>query len=95
VKSLVGIGTKQSDIAPVVGIRSEKTLRKHFREELDRGALEANSKVAQTLFQMATSGKCIAATVFWMKSRAGWTERSFGSLLPASPSPFIVQGSEA
>ncbi len=29
-----------------------KTLRKHFRPELDRGSLEATAKVAQSLFCM-------------------------------------------
>lgn len=45
VKSLAAMGTLQSDIAKMIGIRSPKTLRKHFRMELDRGALEANSNV--------------------------------------------------
>ncbi len=52
-----------------------KTLRKHFRAELDRGTVEANAKVAQSLFQMATQGKNVAAAIFWMKARAGWREK--------------------
>jgi len=52
-----------------------KTLRKHFREELDRGSLEATAKVAQPLFQMATTGKNVAA-IFRMKARAVWREKS-------------------
>lgn len=94
VKSLAAIGTKQSDIAPMVGVRSEKTLRKHFRQELDRGELEANGKVAQALFQMATSGKNAAATMFWLKCRAGWRENYSESLIPSMPAPFVVQRGE-
>jgi hypothetical protein len=94
VKTLAAIGTKQSEIAPVVGVRSEKTLRKYFRRELDRGELEANGKVAQTLFHMATSGKNVAATVFWLKCRAGWREKYPESLIPAMPAPFVVQRGE-
>jgi len=58
------------DIATFLGIDA-KTLRKHFREELDRGTVEANAKVAQSLFQMATHGRNVAAAMFWMKARAG------------------------
>ena len=50
-------------------------MRKHFRDELDRGTVEANVKVAQSLFQMATQGKNVAAAIFWMKARAGWREK--------------------
>jgi hypothetical protein len=53
---------------------SERTLRRHFKRELAAGAVVANASVAQTLFNMATSGECPAATIFWMKSRVGWRE---------------------
>jgi hypothetical protein len=95
VKSLAAIGTKQTVIAQRLGIRSEKTLRKYFRQELDSGELEANSKVAQTLFKMATSGENVAATIFWLKTRAGWRERQHGSIVPPIPAPFVVQRGEA
>jgi hypothetical protein len=52
-----------------------KTLRKYFRQELDRGTVDADVKVAQSLFQMATQGKNVAAAFFWMKARAGWREK--------------------
>ena len=91
VKSLAATGTKQCDIAQLVGIRSPKTLRKYFRDELDRGALEANSNVARTLYQMATSGKYVAATMFWLKCRAGWRERGQSEpVAPAGPAHFLV-----
>ena len=38
--------------------------------ELARAALEANAKVAQALFTMATQDKNVVATIFWMKARA-------------------------
>jgi len=50
VKILSACGTPHEKIAEAMGIRSPKTLRKHFREELDLGALEANAKVASTLY---------------------------------------------
>ena len=51
VKSLAAFGVPQEQIARRVGIRSVKTLRKHFREELDEGSLDANSTVAKTLYK--------------------------------------------
>ena len=90
VKSLAAYGLPQSEIAAMLGLRSEKTLRKHFRSELDRGAAEANSQVAQSLYRMATDGKSPAAAMFWLKCRAGWREqKEFDrSAIPAPP--FVV-----
>jgi hypothetical protein len=73
VKAMSGFGVPQPDIAIHLGV-DPKTLRKHFREELDRGAIEATTKVAQSLFNMATQGNNVAAGIFWMKARAGWRE---------------------
>jgi len=50
-------------------------LRKYFRDELDRGSVEAKTKVAQTLFHLATVEKNVACVIFWMKARAGWREK--------------------
>jgi hypothetical protein len=71
-----GIGRQvtQEDIATFLDIEP-KTLRKHFRRELDRGMVEATAKVAQSLFQMATTGNNVAAAIFWMEVRAGWREK--------------------
>lgn len=84
VRALAGFGITHEDIGKQVGCEP-KTLRKHFREELDRGAVEATAKVAQSLFQMATTGKNVAAAIFWMKARARWTERHEVELQPARP----------
>ncbi len=73
VRALSGLGLPQDDIATHLGI-DPKTLRKHFRTELDLGAIEATAKVAQSLFRMATDGNNVGAAIFWMKARAGWRE---------------------
>ncbi len=75
VKAMTGYGIKQDDVARVIGI-SDVTLRKHFAAELDGAIAEANAAVAQSLFQMATKGKQVAAAIFWMKARGGWREIS-------------------
>jgi hypothetical protein len=73
-RAMSGYGIPQEDIATFFDIDA-KTLRKHFRNEIDKGSIEATSKVAQSLFRMATEGKNVAAAIFWMKARAGWREK--------------------
>jgi DNA-binding Lrp family transcriptional regulator len=73
VRHLAGLGVPQDDIAKIVGC-SPKTLRKRFREELDRGVAEANAVIAGCLFAAAKAGN-IAAMIFWMKTRARWREQ--------------------
>jgi transposase len=94
VKNFSACGVSQEQIARRLGIRSAKTLRKHFREELDRGSLDANTSVAQTLYKMATSGNHPAATFFWLKTRAGWRERAQFEAAPGLPPPFLVAREE-
>ena len=86
VRSLAAYGHRQEEIARWIGLRSAKTLRRHFREELDRAATEANAQVAQSLYQQATSGKKTAATIFWLKTRAGWHEPA----RPVEPRPVEI-----
>ncbi len=74
VRAFSGFGVSQEAIAEHLSV-DPKTLRKYFREEIDRGTTEANVKVAQSLFQMATQGRNVAAAIFWMKARGGWREK--------------------
>src|SRR4051794_21646791 len=79
VRAMSGFGIPQEQIATHLEMDA-KTLRKHFRAELDRGMVEANLKVAQSLFQMATAGKNVAAAIFWMKARANWRGKQAGGV---------------
>lgn len=74
VRALSGFGVPHDDIGRIVKC-SPPTLRKRFRDELDLGTAEANAKVAQTLYQQATTPGNVAATIFWLKARAGWREK--------------------
>jgi AcrR family transcriptional regulator len=65
-------GVAPDDIAKILGC-NPKTLRKYCRDELDRGMVEANSKVIGALFDNALAGNGVAQ-IFWAKSRAGWRE---------------------
>ena len=73
VRAMAAFGIPQLEIGKVIGI-SDRTLRRAFRGELDKAAIEANAKVAEVCFRMATSGTVPAATFFWLKTRAGWRE---------------------
>jgi hypothetical protein len=90
VKSMSAFGIKQEDIAAEIGLRSAKTLRKYFGKEIARGAVQANIRVGQTLFKMATSGEEPAATMFWLKTRAGWREVQVVETRPAAIPDFVV-----
>jgi hypothetical protein len=90
VKSMAAMGIPHEDIALKIGVRSPKTIRKHFREELDLGATEANYNVTQTLYKMATSGECPAATIFWAKTRCRFRERHPDDVERTAAPPFIV-----
>jgi len=70
---LAGVGTRQDVIAECVGVDPE-TLRRHYREELDHGMEIANCQVIETAFRMAVSGRCPAATFFWLKTQMNWRE---------------------
>ena len=48
VRHLAGLGVPQDDIAKIVGC-APKTLRKRFRDELDRGVAEANATVIRAV----------------------------------------------
>ena len=49
--------------------------------------------MAQSLFQMATQGKNVAAAIFWMKARAGWREKhEIAHTAPNGPVMQILTG---
>jgi hypothetical protein len=90
VKLLAACGIPHDLIACKIGIRSPKTLRRHFRRELDAGKAEGNAQVAQTLFKMAVSGKFPQVTMYWMRVRAGWNDQPPTIQQMAPAPPFIV-----
>ncbi len=66
------VGTRQEAIASIIGI-DPKTLRKHYRKELDQSKAKANATIGGALFNKAKSGDT-TAMIFWMKTQAGWKE---------------------
>ncbi len=80
VKILAIVGTRQDIICRIIkrpGAKkpmTDKTLRKHFSDELELGTAEANGMVANVCYNMAISGLEPGMTAFWLKCRAGWRE---------------------
>ena len=73
VKALASVGTTQEHIAIYLDI-DVKTLRKHYRRELDTSLIIANSNVAKSLYKNANDGN-VTAQIFWLKTKGGWSER--------------------
>jgi hypothetical protein len=90
VKTLSAYGINQEGIARMVGLRSAKTLRKHFREELTLGAIEAVAQVSQAHYQMAKSGKYPASTIHFLNTRARWLNAESVETRPAAIPDFVV-----
>ena len=97
VEAMAAYGLREDQIASTIGPKGidPKTLRKHFRRELLLGATKANSKVAETTYQMAISGKCPAMTIFWMKCRNGWRETEPAALKLVAINQKTAEGSQA
>lgn len=66
------IGTPQDVIARALGL-TEKTLRKHYKDELDLALAQANATIGGALFNKAKKGD-VTAQIFWLKTRAGFRE---------------------
>jgi hypothetical protein len=76
VKNLSACGMPESYIASELGI-SVKELKEGYADELALGLDDANAKVAQRLFDIATTGDdrvAITAIKYWLSVKAGWKE---------------------
>jgi hypothetical protein len=72
VEAMSAYGIPENDISRVLRV-DPKTLRKHYRDELDMGSTKANAQVAGFLFNAARNGN-VTAQIFWLKTRARWKE---------------------
>lgn len=69
----VALGTTTTDIAKLLGIGT-KTLKQHYKEELNFGRAKANASVAGKLFSRAMNGD-VTAQIFWLKAQANWSDK--------------------
>ena len=82
VSALCAYGVPQEEISVYIGIDA-KTLRKHYRNELDAAKIKANAKVRRFLFEAATGdamskgatfSDCLRGSMFWAKTQMGFRE---------------------
>lgn len=71
VLTMTGYGITQERIGRVLQLDG-KTLRAHYRRELDIGATEADARVVESLYRNATKNDNVAAQIWWTKARMGW-----------------------
>src|SRR5690349_12449378 len=90
VEAMAAYGVPEASIARVIGIDA-KTLRKHYRDELDLGAVKANSRMAENLYRkaMGDGPQSVTATIFWLKTRARWKETSIQEHTGAEGGPIV------
>jgi hypothetical protein len=62
------------NVASVVGV-DPKTLRKHYRDQLDNGQIKATAKVAESLFQKARAAPLRGD--FRVSVRLAWSRLSY------------------
>ncbi len=92
VEAMAGYGVPEADIAGIIGI-DPKTLRKHYRRELDHGHVKANVKVAENLYRKATGEgrEAVTAAIFWLKTRAGWKETTTHEFGGVTGGPTVIE----
>ena len=74
VELMCAVGIPHEGIALCIrdGI-DDKTLRKHFRRELDTSKIKAGAKIGGVVFQEALKGQAWACNLY-TKTQMGWTE---------------------
>jgi hypothetical protein len=72
ISRMARVGTPEIQIAFAINI-CVRTLQLFYSTELQHAAIELNLQVLETLARFATSGKHPAATIFWAKTRCGFT----------------------
>ena len=83
------VGTRYEDIALVLNI-SHDTLTKYYKDELEKGRIEANAAVAGTLYEKAKQGDT-SSMIFWLKTRAQWSEKNTTELTGEGGAPINIK----
>ena len=92
VSKMTAVGIPQeSQCLVVAGGITDKTLRKHFRHELDTAKVTANTAVGGKLFSKAMEGDT-AALIFWAKTQMGWKETTTTEHVGKDGEPLILWG---
>lgn len=62
-------------IAAALGV-DISTMYKYYKEDLDEGGADLNSKVIGKLYEQCMAGQ-VPALIFWAKARMGWSDKGF------------------
>ena len=89
VKSLSAVGMPYEDISRKLKITSD-TLVKYYKDELELGRADANAEIARTLYQQAKNSN-VAAMMFWLKTRARWTEKHQHEISGIDGQPIVTR----
>jgi hypothetical protein len=90
VRKLAASGASEQDIAALMSI-PVKRLRTRFRSELQTGLAEGKQQVLDRLYEAASSGSNLSATIFWIKSVCGWRDTGAAQSAAAQWPAFVVQ----
>lgn len=88
VKSYSAVGMPQEDLASLLGI-SVDTLSKYYDADYKQGVSQANAKIAGRLFKKGMDGDT-TAMIFWLKTRARWSEKNTLELMGKDGEPLNV-----
>ena len=80
VAALKSYGHTQEEISTFLNICKD-TLTYYYSRELETAAINANSQVAQRLFNRATKKDDLSAQIFWLKTRARWRTEDVESIV--------------
>jgi hypothetical protein len=94
VENAAAFGVSRQRMAYRLGI-DEKTLRKHFRAELDGGMFKAHMQVGKCIYAMATqsSDEKVRADMskFYARTQMGWKETSVNKQVGKDGGPIEVK----
>jgi hypothetical protein len=93
VESSSGLGLPHESIGVLIGV-DDKTLRKHYRHELDMGKAKANGQIAKTLYSKATAGDT-TALIWWTKTQMKWAETQKHELTGAEGGDLVISWASA
>tara|TARA_Y100000114_G_C11666452_1_gene281604 strand:+ start:369 stop:752 length:384 start_codon:yes stop_codon:yes gene_type:complete len=73
---LSGLGIPHEQICSILEI-SKPTLYKYYGDEIIKGKAQANAKISENLFRIATGTgrEAVTACIFWLKTQCNWTEK--------------------
>jgi hypothetical protein len=87
VKALTACGNSHEEIAKVLSMKPGM-VRKFFRDEIQVGTTQANSKILGAIFKAATQDNNMTAAIFWAKTQGGTKQKrstpGAGTELPPS-----------